>query len=168
MFRVGLVCLLVLGVEDELDLNGAGMVSALRQSGLSIRDTFYAYSRGDTMQIADFRRFVENQGLRLTREEVDDLVRATRVGAKNGALSYFEFRQIFAQAEKSGSEGGWGRLSLHLRRKLAAQREFLEGAFRAADTNARGMLNRAQIRRVLSSHVLPLSPSEIEQAISGY
>ena len=81
---------------------------------------------------------------------------------------YFEFRQIFAQAEKSGSEGGWGRLSLHLRRKLAAQREFLEGAFRAADTNGRGMLNRAQIRRVLSSHVLTLTPSEIEQAISGY
>ena len=45
---------------------------------------------------------------------------------------YFEFRQIFAQAEKSGAEGGWGRLPLHLRRKLAAQREFLEGAMRAA------------------------------------
>ena len=40
------------------------------------------------MQIADFRRFVENQGLRLTREEVDDLVRATKVGSKNGALTY--------------------------------------------------------------------------------
>eukprot|EP01047_Picozoa_sp_COSAG01_P011283 COSAG01_NODE_493_length_16327_cov_5.632879_9_plen_120_part_00 len=60
------------------------IVSALRLAGLSVRDTFYAYARGDTMMLADFRRFVENQGLRLTREEIDDLIRAIKLGDRSG------------------------------------------------------------------------------------
>jgi hypothetical protein len=174
------------------------IVSALRLAGLSVRDTFYAYARGDTMMLTDFRRFVENQGLRLTREEIDDLIRAIKLGDRSGRAgerasalvrarsapprpspsevtalrwllpprqTYFDFREIFAAAEKTHE--GWGRLGVHLKTKLAAHREFIESTMRAADTGGSGTLNRAQIRRVVSSHVLTLSPSEIEQAVKA-
>eukprot|EP01051_Picozoa_sp_SAG22_P007932 SAG22_NODE_577_length_8975_cov_12.406827_5_plen_66_part_00 len=39
----------------------------IRQSGLTVRDSFYAYARGDRMSMAEFRRFVENTALRITQ-----------------------------------------------------------------------------------------------------
>eukprot|EP01043_Picozoa_sp_COSAG02_P059323 COSAG02_NODE_7540_length_2969_cov_1.275261_1_plen_903_part_00 len=141
------------------------IVANLKQSGLTIRDSFYAYSRGDSMSMSDFRRFVENQGLRLTREEVDDLIRGTKATQKSAMISYFDFRGIFAAAEKTHE--GWGALGVHLKQKLLQQRDFLLDTMRAADTAGSGTVNRAQLRRVCSSHILSLSPSEIEQCISA-
>jgi Ca2+-binding EF-hand superfamily protein len=141
------------------------IVANLKQSGLSIRDSFYAYCRGDSMSMSDFRRFVENQGLRLTREEVDDLIRGTKATQKSAMISYFDFRGIFAAAEKTHE--GWGALGVHLKQKLLQQREFLLDTMRAADTGGSGTVNRSQLRRVCSSHILSLSPSEIEQCISA-
>lgn len=141
------------------------IVANLKQSGLTIRDSFYAYSRGDSMSMSDFRRFVENQGLRLTREEVDDLIRGTKAMQQSAMISYFDFRGIFAAAEKTHE--GWGALGVHLKQKLLQQREFLLDTLRAADTAGSGTINRAQLRRVCSSHILSLSPSEIEHCISA-
>ena len=141
------------------------IVGNMRQSGLSVRDSFYAYCRGDTMSMSDFRRFVENQGLRLTREEVDDLIRGTKATQKTSTISYFDFRGIFAAAEKTAE--GWGALGSHLRKKLVLHRDFLLDTMRAADTAGSGTLNRSQLRRICSSHVLSLSPSEIEQCVSA-
>ena len=141
------------------------VVANLKQSGLSIRDSFYAYCRGDSMSMSDFRRFIENQGLRLTREEVDDLIRSTKNTQKSAMISYFDFRGIFAAAEKTHE--GWGSLGVHLKHKLTQQREFLLDTMRAADTAGSGTVNRSQLRRVCSSHILALSPSEIEQCVSA-
>eukprot|EP01052_Picozoa_sp_SAG31_P032578 SAG31_NODE_3585_length_4096_cov_14.959470_1_plen_349_part_00 len=119
------------------------------------------------MSMAEFRRFIENTALRITKEETNDLIRHLKLDTQRQKdyLTYYDFRQIFASAEKT--QEGWGGLSKHIRRKLLPNREWLEGTMRAADTGCSGTLTRAIVKRVLSSHLLNLSPSEIEQCVEA-
>ena len=139
----------------------------IRQSGLTVRDSFYAYARGDRMSMGEFRRFVENTALRISREETDDLIRHLKldVQRQKDYLTYYDFRQIFSTAEKTRE--GWGALNAHIKRKLLPKREWLEGTMRAADAAGSGTVTRAVMKRVLSSHILNLSPSEVEQCIES-